>query len=175
MENLKIKHFLYNAFIIENDKIKIAIDPGQNLYLFKLGSLIPKSEWEGITHVLVTHGDPDHFAYAVSIAKETGAKVVCGDELEEDFLSDKIEYIQKIDVGGVADLEDLKVEGLKVQHGPLPIKLFYGLMEMRNELLERTHGGQELFLGPIRLQKSEEVMQVRDHGTVKFFFGLIRL
>jgi L-ascorbate metabolism protein UlaG (beta-lactamase superfamily) len=88
---MKIKHYLYNAFIIENDKVKIAIDPGKNLWLFKLDSLIPKSEWESVTHVLVTHGDPDHFDYAISMAKKTGAKVVCQEELEEDFLSDKVE------------------------------------------------------------------------------------
>jgi len=172
---MKIKHFWYNAFIIESDKVKIAIDPGQNLWLFSLGSLIPKSEWSDITHILVTHGDPDHFAYAVSMAKNTGAKVVCGEELAEDFLSNEIEGVQKIDVGGVVDLEDLKVEGLKARHGPLPVKLGYGLMEMKNVLIERSHGGQEVFLGPIRLQKSEKVMQVHNHGTVKFLFGLIRL
>jgi len=151
MENLKIKHFWYNTFIIQNDKTKIAIDPGKNLFWTKLNSLIPRSEWKGVTHVLVTHGDFDHFAYAVSMAKETGAKVVCGEGLEEDFLSDGIEDVQKIDVGGVVDLEDLKVEGLKTRHGPLPAKLGYGLMEMNNALLERSHGGQEVFLGPIRL------------------------
>jgi hypothetical protein len=42
---MKIRHYLYNTFIIENNRVKVAIDPGQNLYLFKLGSLIPKSEW----------------------------------------------------------------------------------------------------------------------------------
>ena len=172
---IKIKHFLYNAFIIENYRVKIAIDPGQNLWLFKLASLIPKSEWEGVTHILVTHGDPDHFVYAVSMAKKAGAKVVCGEELTEDFLSDNVEDVHKIDVGGVVDLEDLKVEGLKVKHGPLPVKLLLGLMEMKNVLLERSHGGQEVFLGPIRVQKSDKVMQVRNHGTVKFLFGLIRL
>jgi len=172
---MKIKHYLYNAFIIENDKVKIAIDPGQNLWLFKLGSLIPKSEWKGVTHILLTHGDPDHFAYAVSMAKKTDAKVVCGEGLMEDFLSEHVEDVHKIDVGGVIDLEDLKVEGLKVKHGPLPVRLGYGLMEMKNVLLERSRGGQEVFLGPIRLQKSEKVMQVHNHGTVKFFFGLIRL
>ena len=172
---MKIKHYLYNAFIIENGKVKIAIDPGRNLWLFKLGSLIPKSEWEGVTHILLTHGDPDHFAYAVSMAKKTGAKVVCGEGLIEDFLSEHVEDVYKIDVGGVVDLEDLKVEGLKVKHGPLPVRLSSGLMEMKNVLLERSHGGQEVFLGPIRLQKTDEAMQVRNHGTVKFFFGLIRL
>jgi L-ascorbate metabolism protein UlaG (beta-lactamase superfamily) len=175
MKNLKIKHFWYNAFIIQNDKVKIAIDPGKNLWLFKLGSLIPKSEWEGVTHVLVTHGDPDHFAYAVSMAEKAGAKVVCGEELMEDFLSDNVEDVHKIDVGGVIDLKDLKVEGLKMKHGPLPIKLSFGLMEMKIELLERSQGGQEVFLGPIRVQKINKEMHVRNHGTVKFLFGLIRL
>ena len=70
---MKMKHFLYNAFIIESGKVKIAIDPGRNLWLFKLNSLIPKSEWEGITHVLVTHGDPDHFAYALRRPGKAGS------------------------------------------------------------------------------------------------------
>lgn len=175
MENLKIKHFGYSAFLIQNGKVKIVIDPGQNLFITKLNSLIPKSEWDGVTHVLVTHGDPDHFAYAVSMAKKTGAKVVCGEGLTEDFLSEHVEDVHKIDVGGVVDLEDLKVEGLRAKHGPLPVKLGYGLMEMKNVLLERSHGGQEIFLGPIRLQKTDEAMQVRNHGTVKLFFGLIRM
>jgi len=57
---MKIKHFLYNAFLIENDTSKIAIDPGQNLWIFNLSSLIPQSEWGDIRHILITHGDPDH-------------------------------------------------------------------------------------------------------------------
>jgi L-ascorbate metabolism protein UlaG (beta-lactamase superfamily) len=172
---MKIKHYLYNAFVIENDKVKIAIDPGKNLWLFKLDSLIPKSEWEGVTHVLVTHGDPDHFDYAISMAKKTGAKVVCGEELEEDFLSDKVEDVHKIDVGETVDLEDFKVEGLKVKHGPLPVKLGYGLMEMKNVLLERSHGGQEVFFASIKLSEKQNVTKVRSHGTIKLLFGLIRL
>jgi|APSaa5957512622_1039677.scaffolds.fasta_scaffold155311_2 L-ascorbate metabolism protein UlaG (beta-lactamase superfamily) len=31
---MKIRHFLTNAFIIEDDNTKIAIDPGKNLGLF---------------------------------------------------------------------------------------------------------------------------------------------
>ena len=52
MENLKIKYYWINTFIIQNDKVKIAIDPGQNVYLFSLGTLLPKSEWSSITHIL---------------------------------------------------------------------------------------------------------------------------
>lgn len=172
---MKIKHFLYNAFIVENDRVKIAIDAGRNLWLFKLGSIIPKSEWEGVTHVLVTHGDPDHFDYAVSMAKETGAKVVCGEDLMEDFLFDNVEDVYKIDVGEVVDLEDLKVEGLKVKHGPLPVKLFYGLMEMKIVIVERSHGKQEKFFASIKFSEKQIMTKVRNHGTVKLLFGLIRL
>ena len=60
MSKMTITHFLYNAFLIEENDIKLAIDPGQNLWMFKLESLIPKSEWPTITHVFITHGDPDH-------------------------------------------------------------------------------------------------------------------
>ncbi len=78
---MKIKHFLYNAFLVEDGNSKIAIDPGQNLWLFKLGSLIPKSEWEGITHLLITHGDPDHHWQSDRVAGASKAHVVCGKEL----------------------------------------------------------------------------------------------
>ena len=165
----------YNSFIIEDNAVKIAIDPGKNLWLFKLDSLIPKSEWEGVSHVLVTHGDPDHFPYAIPMAKKTGAKVVCGEELIEDFFSKKVRDVHKLDVGGVVNFKDLKVEGLKTIHGPLLVNLFSGLFEMKNEIIERSQGGQEVFLGPIRVQKTEKAMQVYDHGTVKLFFRLIRL
>ena len=175
MKNVRIRHYGYNAFTIEDGKVKIAIDPGRDLWLFKLGSLIPNSEWEGVTHVLVTHGDPDHFAYAVSMAKKAGAKVICGEELTEDFLTNNVEDVHKIDVGGVVDFDDLKVEGLKAKHGPLPVKLGYGLMEMKIELCERSQGGQEVFIGPIRVRNINKEMHVRNHGTVKFLFGLIRL
>ena len=81
---MKIKHYLYNAFTITEGKTKIAIDPGQNLWMFNKHSLIPESEWESIKYVLVTHGDPDHFYYAVPMAKKSGAMVVCGERLKDD-------------------------------------------------------------------------------------------
>jgi len=78
---MKITHFLYNAFLIEDENKKIAIDPGQNLGIFNLSSLIPKSEWPGITHLLITHGDPDHYWQADRVAEVSQAPVVCGEAL----------------------------------------------------------------------------------------------
>lgn len=59
---MKITHYLYNTFLIEQGNRKIAIDPGGLfLYRFRLTTLIPKSEWEGITHLFITHGDCSYY------------------------------------------------------------------------------------------------------------------
>ena len=61
---MKITYYSYNAFIIEWDDKKIAIDPGALFaYWFSFASLIPKEEWKDVTHIFVTHGDPDHYVY----------------------------------------------------------------------------------------------------------------
>ena len=172
---MKLKYFLYNAFLIEDKETKIAIDPGLNLWLFKLGSLIPKKEWKTITHLLVTHGDPDHFVYAIPMAKKAGAAVVCGEALMEGFLFDNVGDVHKIDVGAIVTFENLKVEGLKAKHGPLPVKLLAGLIDIKNEIAQDTYGGKKVFLGPVRIFESVENMQVYSRGTIKLFFGLIKL
>ena len=66
---MKICHYLYNAFLIEDGSTKLVIDPGYFLKLFKMNSLIPKSEWKNITHILVTHGDPDHYVDVEKISQ----------------------------------------------------------------------------------------------------------
>ena len=74
---MKITHYLYNAFIIEWDNKKIAIDPGAFFaYWFSFASLIPKEEWEDVTHIFVTHGDPDHYWHVDRVAKKSGAPII---------------------------------------------------------------------------------------------------
>jgi len=172
---MKIKHYLYNAFIIEHRDKKIAIDPGQNLWIFKLNSLIPKPEWESVTHVLLTHGDPDHFVYAVPLAKQAQATVVCGEALAGDFFADQVKEIHTIAVGETVSLDNFKVEGLVAKHGSLPVKLLGGLVNIKNELAQGNWGGKKIFLGPIKILETKEKMQVYSLGTIKLFFGLIKL
>jgi len=140
VENLKIKHYWYNTFIIQNDKVKIAIDPGQNLWLFKLGSLIPKAEWNSITHILVTHGDPDHHYQTDRVAEASGAPVICGKDLvkrvgsETLLLSPRdrrsrvlydtpLKKVYPLDVGEDVTLDGVRVEGIKAVHGPIVLPL----------------------------------------------------
>ena len=172
---MKIRHFLYNAFLVENNGIKVAIDPGQNLSIFKLNSLIPKPEWKGVTHVMVTHGDPDHFDYAIPMAKETNASVICGEALRDDFSSEKIKDVHPVKVGGVVNFNNVKVEGLIAKHGPLPVKLFFGLIQMTNEVAQGSQGGNQVFFGPLKIFESKENIQVYSRGTIKLLFGLITL
>ena len=75
---MKITHYLYNTFIIETGDKNIAIDPGGLFfYFFRFTTVIPKPEWGSITHILVTHGDPDHYWHIDRVAKVSNAPVVC--------------------------------------------------------------------------------------------------
>lgn len=135
---MKITHYLYNAFLIEDGNTKIAIDPGQNLWIFKLQSLIPKSEWSDITHILITHGDPDHHWQSDRVAKTSGAPVVCGKGLTKDEngktlvidprgkeLTSWIEFenLHPLDVGESIILDNVKIEAIKTVHGPISVPI----------------------------------------------------
>ena len=79
---MKITHFLYNAFVIESGDKKIAIDPGGLFfYFFRFTTLIPKSEWESITHIFVTHGDPDHHWHTDRVAEASQAPIICNETM----------------------------------------------------------------------------------------------
>jgi L-ascorbate metabolism protein UlaG (beta-lactamase superfamily) len=109
------------------------------------------------------------------VAKASHGKVISSRKLKDDFISRNIEDVHSIDVGEVIDAGGVRIEGVQVEHGRLYFKLGAGLFEMTNTLRRSGRGGQEVFLGPIRLQKKEGEMLVTSHGTVRLFFGLIRL
>lgn len=135
---VQITHFLYNAFLIEHGRAKVAIDPGQNLWLFKLKSLIPASEWPSVTHIVITHGDPDHHWQSDRLAAATAAHVVCGTGLTK--VSDgqtlvvdprgkgltswiPFDKLNPLEVGDAITLDDVKFEAIKTQHGPIEVSI----------------------------------------------------
>ena len=137
---MKIRHFLYNSFLIESGKNKIAIDPGQNLWIFKLSSLIPKTEWKSITHILITHGDPDHHWQSDRVAEASNALVVCGKDLAkvEDgktLLVDPrgkeltswipFKNVHPLDIGESVTLGDVEIEAVKSVHGPISVPILW--------------------------------------------------
>jgi len=150
---MKIKHFLYNSFLIENKKKKIAIDPGQNLNLFKLVSLIPDSEWSSITHILITHGDPDHHWQSDRVAAKSNAHVVCGKELARmeayetllihprgKGLTSWIPFanVHPLNVGESVMLDGVKIEAVLSVHGPIIIPILGFKIKRQPGPRERT-------------------------------------
>jgi L-ascorbate metabolism protein UlaG (beta-lactamase superfamily) len=140
---MRLRYFLYNAFLIEDVATKIAIDPGLNLWIGKLNTLIPQSAWSSVTHILTTHGDPDHYWNVDRVAQSSKAPVVCGKELvktegEEKFLLDprkrgvaystRLDRIYALDIGETIDVDGVKIQGLKSVHGPVVVYFLFGLV-----------------------------------------------
>lgn len=135
---MKITHFLYNAFLIEQGSAKIAIDPGQNLWIFDLRSLIPESEWPDVTHIVITHGDPDHHWQSDRVADASGAHMICGRELTKEVNGRRLvvaprgrglsswvpfENLNALDVGDEVTLDDVSFRALKTVHGAIAVPL----------------------------------------------------
>jgi len=139
---MKITYFGYNGFIVDHDNVKVAIDPGASLYIPKLGPLIPRYLWPEITHVLITHGDPDHYWHADRVAEASGAPIICGSELVrvsgvQSYIasprSRKLEYttpvarIIPMSYGDTAIVDDVNFEAYPSFHGELKISFMGGL------------------------------------------------
>lgn len=135
---MRITHFLYNAFLIEEGETKVAIDPGQSLWLFALRSLIPKSEWSSVTHLLITHGDPDHHWQSDRLAKASGAHVICGRELTRNVDGETLvvdprgreltswvpfDNLLPLEVGESIRLDDVEIEAVRSVHGRIVVPI----------------------------------------------------
>ena len=132
---MKITHYLYNAFIIENGDKKIAIDPGGLMfYFFRFTTLIPKSEWKGITHIFVTHGDPDHYWHADRLAEYSDAPIICNKTMIKEIggrnlmlgprdkglaFTKEIRNVHTISVDETLEIDGMKITGIKATHGSL--------------------------------------------------------
>ena len=66
--------------------------------------------------ILVTHGHPDHFADAASLAKATGATVVSNFEIFSYLQSQGVENAQPIQKGGTAEIGGIKVTATNAFH-----------------------------------------------------------
>ena len=135
---MNITHYLYNAFIIDQGDMRIAIDPGQNLWLFDLKSLIPESEWSSITHLVITHGDPDHHWQSDRVAAASGAHVVCGKAMTREVagrvlvvdprgraLTSWVHFgnLHTLEAGQTITLDDVEIEAVRTVHGRISIPI----------------------------------------------------
>lgn len=136
---MKITHYLYNTFVVESGDKKIAIDPGALfLYYFRLTTLIPKSEWNTITHIFVTHGDPDHYWHTDRVAEASGAPLICNTTMVRNIngrplmlgprdkglaFTTSFENVRTLTVDETIQVDGMSITGLKATHRPLTLKL----------------------------------------------------
>lgn len=135
---MRITHYLYNAFLIDDGDTRVVIDPGQNLWMFDLRSLVPEEEWPTITHIVITHGDPDHHWQSDRVAEASGAPVVCGTGLTktengQTLVIDPrgkelnswipIDNLHPLDVGESIELDGVEFEAVRAVHGPIEVSL----------------------------------------------------
>ncbi len=139
IQMIKITHYLYNAFLIETAGKKLAIDPGGLMfYWFRFTTLIPKSEWRDVTHILVTHGDPDHFWHADRMAEVSKAPLIANRSMVKNVngrnlmlgprdrglqFTTIIKNFHGLNVDENLEIDGMTIKGLKATHGPLAINL----------------------------------------------------
>ena len=135
---MRITHYLYNAFLVEENDAKVVIDPGQYFWMFDFRSLIPEKEWPTVTHIVITHGDPDHHWQSDRVAEASGAPVVCGTGLTKadngrtlvidprgKALTSWVPFdnLHPLDVGDSIILDDVTFEAVRAVHGPIEVSL----------------------------------------------------
>ena len=136
---MKITHYLYNTFVIKSGDKKIAIDPGGLFfYFFRFTTVIPKSEWESITHIFVTHGDPDHYWHMDRVAKVSNAPVICNKTMVRNIggkalmlgprdkglaFTTPMEKLHTISVDETIQLDGMSITGIKATHGAVTLKV----------------------------------------------------
>lgn len=150
---MRITHYLYNAFLIEEGDTRVVIDPGQNLWMFDLRSLIPEEEWPTVTHVVITHGDPDHHWQSDRVAEASGAPVVCGTGLTKTEngqtlvidprgkeLSSWVPFdnLHPLDSGESIELDGVEFEAVRAVHGPIEVSLLGFTIRKEPDPDERT-------------------------------------
>lgn len=154
---MKIRFYGYNAFIIESGDKKLAIDPGALfLYYFRLTSLIPESEWKHVTHIFVTHGDPDHHWHTDRIAEASAAPVICNRTMVKQVngrtcmlgprakglgFTASIKNVHPISVDEEIELDGMSIMGLKATHGPLLLKVGPFAKQVQPGPMERVGWG----------------------------------
>lgn len=135
---MKITYYLYNSFVIEWDDKKIAMDPGALFaYYLRFAPLIPRSEWKDITHVFVTHGDPDHYWHTDRVLEASGAPVILNKTMvkavegKNFFLGPRSKGLafdtsfpnhHTLAVDESILVDGMRISGIRSEHGPLTIK-----------------------------------------------------
>lgn len=114
---MNLTYYGCNSFLIEAEERVLILDPGVGVRLGRLRSLVPRPRWSEANIVLVTHGDFDHARYVESIARTSGAPIVCGTALAERWERAGLAVVP-VGPGEETTVDGLPIRGVEVEHGP---------------------------------------------------------
>jgi L-ascorbate metabolism protein UlaG (beta-lactamase superfamily) len=184
---MKITHYLYNMFVVESGDKKIAIDPGALFFhFFRFTTLIPKSEWKDITHIFVTHGNPNYYWHTDRVAKASNAPVICNKTMVKNTngktlmlgprdkglaFTTQIENLYTMSVDETIQLDGMSITGLKATHGSLTLKLGPFSKTVKPGPEERVGWGAIGFSiqldGKIVVNLGDTLLHEKDWGKIK--------
>jgi L-ascorbate metabolism protein UlaG (beta-lactamase superfamily) len=136
---MEISYYGYNAFLVQSGDKRLAIDPGALFfYWFRFTTLFPRPVWPSVTHIFVTHGDPDHYWYADKMAQVASAPVILNRSMLRErsgktlalgprskglAFNAEFDKVHALAVDETLEIDGMRVRGVKATHGPLVLKV----------------------------------------------------
>src|SRR3989344_4685718 len=111
--NMQITYYGHSCFGVEVNGKNLLFDPF--ITPNELAKNIDANTVEA-DYILISHGHEDHIADAVSIAKRTGAKVICNWEINVWLQKQGLENIHPMNTGGKVKLDFGNVKCVKAEH-----------------------------------------------------------
>lgn len=110
---MKFTYYGHSCFGIEIKGKKLLFDPF--ITPNKLAAAVNADEVEA-DYIFVSHGHEDHIADCVSIAKRTGALVICNWEIYQWLLKQGVENVHPMNTGGRKSFDFGTVKCVNAQH-----------------------------------------------------------
>ncbi|MDP2386374.1 MAG: metal-dependent hydrolase [Bacteroidota bacterium] len=113
---MQITYYGHSCFGVEVNGKNLLFDPfiTPNELAKNIDANIVKADY-----ILISHGHEDHIADAVSIAKRTGAKVICNWEINVWLQKQGLENIHPMNTGGKVKLDFGNVKCVKAEHSSM--------------------------------------------------------
>ncbi|MEO7311808.1 MAG: metal-dependent hydrolase [Chitinophagaceae bacterium] len=106
-------YYGHSSFLVESNGYKLLFDPFITPNEMAAGIVIDDIEAD---FIFITHGHNDHVADALSIAKRTGATLICGWEVMSWLNKNGIENVHPMNIGGASSFDFGKVKCTVAQH-----------------------------------------------------------
>lgn len=110
---MRFSYFGHSTFLVETGGYKILFDP-----FISSNPLAKKVDIKSIEadYILVSHGHEDHVGDLVTLAKKTGAKVVCAFEIMSWLNQHGIDNVHPMNTGGLFNFDFGSVKCTVAQH-----------------------------------------------------------